>query len=634
MFTMHVLRRTARFLFDYKLLSLVLVAAIVGLILQLTKQSVANHWVLGTVSIITVIPIFIEMWEDLRSGRYGIDILAITAIVTAVIMHQYWAAIVIVLMFTGGEALEDYAEHRAKTELDALLARAPAQATVIRKGKTTSVAVSDVRVGEIVLIKPGEVVPVDAVVTEGLADFDESSLTGESLPQQKRVDDQLLSGSLNIDGAITAKCLHIAADSQYEQIIKLVRAASSNQAPFVRLADRYSIPFTLAAYCIALAAWFFGHHAIRFLEVIVVATPCPLLLAAPIAVISGVSRAAKHGIIVKTGASLEQLAEAKTIAFDKTGTLTTGALSVDSVTAYSPYTKQTLLGLAASLEVNSTHVLARAITDKAKSAKAKIPKSKHIKETAGLGLAAMVSGKPVVIGRLAFLKDNDIEFPVKFAKETIAHTVTYIAVDGKLAGFITFSDTIRPESAHTVEIMHDYHLDTLMVTGDAKASASSVAKRLGIDQVHAETLPADKLHILEGTLRRPVAFVGDGVNDAPVLTAADVGIALGARGSTAASESADMVILVDDVSKVADAVQISKHTFKIAKQSILVGIGLSVILMGIFASGYFPPLYGALLQEVVDVIVIFNALRAHGPWKRAQLDLSTIPKEKLLQGSE
>ncbi len=618
---MHALRRIARFLFEYKLLSLTILAAITGLLLQLSKQDTAYHWVVSSISIIALFPILREMWEDLRSGRYGIDILAITAIVAAVWMHQYWTAIIIVLMFTGGEALEDYAERRAKTELDALLARVPAQATIVRKRKILTVAVKDVQVGDIVMLKPGEVVPVDAVITEGVAYFDESSLTGESLPQQKQAGEQLLSGSINIDGAVSAKCLRIAADSQYEQIIRLVRAASANQAPVVRLADRYSTPFTLAAYCIALSAWFFGHESIRFLEVIVVATPCPLLLAAPIAVISGVSRASKKGIIVKTGSALERLAEAKTIAFDKTGTLTTGELIVDTITTFKPFKKQELLGLAAGLEQSSNHVLAQAIVYKAKATGAKIPKSKHIKETAGLGLSATISGKLVMVGRLNYLKQHEVELPATFETVKQEQTATYVAVEGKLAGCITFTDSIRPESAQTIEAIHDYKLDTLMVTGDSKAAAYAIAKQLGIDQVHAESLPADKLHVLEGILRRPVAFVGDGVNDAPVLTAVDIGIALGARGSTAASESADMVIMLNDISKVAEAIRISKRTFRIAKQSIIGGIALSLILMGIFATGYFPPLYGALLQEVVDVLVIFNALRAHGTWKQTQVEV-------------
>jgi len=609
---MSMLRSVARFFKGYKLFSLAIAAVIVGLVLDvLAKQHTTAHWVLGTVSIIAVLPIMHEMWEDLRTGRYGIDILALTAIITSVILKQYWAAIVIVVMFTGGEALEDYAEHRAKTELDALLSRAPTQATVVRKGKTLEIAVSEIRVGDTIVLKPGDVVPADAVIAEGAAEFDESSLTGESLPQPKQEGDQLLSGSINIDGSLTAKCIRVAKDSQYEQIIKLVRAAAASQAPVVRLADRYSVPFTLVSYTIALAAWYFGHSAIRFLEVIVVATPCPLLLAAPIAIISGMSRAAKQGIIVKTGSALEQLAEAKTIAFDKTGTLTTGELTVKSVTAYAPHDKQTLLGLAAALEQNSNHVLAQATVTKAKQDAIKIPKAKHVKETAGQGLSATVSGKPIMIGRLSFLLSQDVELPAKFNTETQAQTASYVAIDGKLAGYVTFTDTIRPESKETIDAIRKAGLDTLIISGDNKSVTLAVAEQLGIDDIYADALPADKLHVVAQVAQRPVAFVGDGVNDAPVLTAADIGIALGAKGSTAASESADMVIMLDDVGRVANALHIAKRTFKIARQSILGGIALSVILMGVFATGKFPPLVGAITQEAVDVLVILNALRAH-----------------------
>ncbi|HEY1835269.1 MAG TPA: heavy metal translocating P-type ATPase [Candidatus Saccharimonadales bacterium] len=615
---MHALCRCLRFLAEYKLFGVAIVAIVAGLVFELSEQHVAAHWVLGVISIFAVLPIVTEMWQDLRTGRYGIDILAVTAIVTSVILRQYWAAIVIVVMFTGGEALEDYAERRAHSELDALLSRVPSQTTIIRKGKTLEVQVSDIRVGDLIIVKPGEVVPADAAITEGTANFDESSLTGESLPQAKKTGDQLLSGAVNIDGAVTAKCIRAAKDSQYEQIIKLVRAAQNAQAPVVRLADRYSVPFTFASYSIALAAWYFGHHAIRFLEVIVVATPCPLLLAAPIAIISGMSRASKHGIIVKTGGALEQLAQARTVAFDKTGTLTLGSLSVDKVTTFGSYKTPELLALAAALEQSSNHVLAHAIVTEAKRNKASVPKAKQVKEVAGQGLRASVRGRDVLVGRLDFLQSNRVELLAKLGKAAGA-TATYVAIDGKLAGIITFKDTIRDESKTTIKtLQRRFSLDTLMITGDNAASAQAVARTLGIKHVHADMLPGDKLHVLEEVTQRPVVFVGDGVNDAPVLTAADVGIALGAKGSTAASESADMVIMLDDLSRVVRAVEIARRTFMVARQSILGGIALSVILMFIFATGHFPPLAGAIIQELVDVIVIFNALRAHASWHRAE----------------
>jgi heavy metal translocating P-type ATPase len=605
-------KRIVRFLREYKLFSLAVMGIILGLILQLAGQKTASHWVIGAVSIMEVFPLAWDMAQDIRSGRYGIDILAATAVVASVILGQYWAAIVVVLMLTGGEALEDFAHHRAQTELDELLRHAPQKAQVVRKGKTAEVPVSELKIGDKIIINAGDLVPVDAVVLEGAANFDESSLTGESLPQPKKLGESLLSGSLNLDGAITAKATATAEDSQYQQIIKLVRNASGSQAPFVRLADRYSIPFTLLAYGIAIGVWVYTGHAIRFLEVIVVATPCPLLLAAPIALISGMARASRYGIIIKTGSALERLAETRSIAFDKTGTLTRGVLAVDAIQTYGQFTKEEVLSLAASLEQGSNHIVAEAIISEARERGLKPKKAKHVRETAGLGLASTLKSQEVLVGRLSFLEQQGVTMPAKFKHGSTKQTVVYLAVNGSLAGAITFKDELRSEAKATLQKLNELGIhETIMVTGDNKATAQAIAQRLGISHVHAEALPADKLHILDEVTERPLAFVGDGVNDAPILTAADVGIALGARGSTAASESADMVIMLDDISRVAMAVAIAKKTFQIARQSILVGISLSVVLMLIFASGKFSPLSGAIIQEVVDVVVIFNALRAH-----------------------
>lgn len=607
-----MIKPSLQFLREYRLFSLAVVAIVIGLALQLSGQQTASHWVLGVISIMEVLPLGWDMFQDIRSGRYGIDILAATAIIASVALGQYWAGIVIVLMLTGGEALEDFAHHRAQTELDELLKHAPQKARVLRKGKTLEVPVSELHVGDKVIIRAGDLVPADAVVLEGAANFDEASLTGESLPQAKEANGSLLSGSINLDGAVTAKVTATAEDSQYQQIIKLVRSAASSQAPFVRLADRYSVPFTLIAYAIAGGVWVYSGQAIRFLEVIVVATPCPLLLAAPIALISGMARASKYGIIVKTGSALERLAEAQTIAFDKTGTLTRGELAVENVTVYGGLSQDELLGLAASLEQGSNHLLARAILASAQARKIKFKKVKRIREVSGLGLSASVKGQEVLVGRLSFLQQNNVKLPAKFKQGSIQQSVVYVAADGKLAGAIALKDELRPETAATLERLRELGIrETLMVTGDNQATANAIAKQLGISHVHAEALPADKLHILDEVKERPIAFVGDGVNDAPILTAADIGIALGARGSTAASESADMVIMLDDIGRVAVAVAVAKRTFQIARQSILIGIGLSVFLMVVFASGKFSPLSGAIVQEFVDVFVIFNALRAH-----------------------
>lgn len=614
------MRKIGRFFKHYKAFSIVMAFGLAGLSVELAgfwaAHSMAARWIVSITAVAACLPLLREMWHDLRSGRYGVDILAVTAIITAVILGEYWAAIVVVIMLTGGEALEDYAERRAKTELSTLLARAPQQATVLRGRKTTRLPVHKVQVGDKILLKPGEIVPVDAVILDGDGDFDESALTGESLPVNKQPSDHIMSGSATIDGAVTARCVRIAKDSQYEQIVRLVQTASTSQAPFVRLADRYALPFTVIAYAIAGGAWIASGDPMRFLQVIVVATPCPLILAAPIAIISGMSRSAKAGIIVKTGGALERLAQAKTIAFDKTGTLTLGKLQVDAIELFGDADKRVVLAAAASLEQHSNHVVAQAILDRAHTQKIKLGKVKSLKETAGQGLSATYLGKMAAVGRLSYLRDLGIA--TKGIREPKT-TATYVALDGQLAGAITFKDTVRPESQGTIALLNRLGYRRIhMITGDNPEHAKTIAGEVGIDEVNitANALPAGKLQAIEAFDRKPVAFVGDGVNDAPVLTAAEVGIALGARNSTVASESADIVIMPDDISKVAAAAQIAKRTFSIARQSILIGIFISVGLMGVYATGRFSALSGALVQELVDVIVIFNALRAHGPFKQ------------------
>lgn len=603
-------KKIGRFLWHYWQFSAAALAAIIAGVLELMGLSTASHWVLGVSSLVLVLPLVAGMWEDFKNGAYGLDVLALTAIIASVLLQQYWAAIIVVIMLTGGESLEDYAEHRARGELDALLERAPHKAHLLKSGKLVDIAASQVKPGDKLVVKPGEVVPIDAVIIEGRASFDESSLTGESLPQARETGQEILSGSVNLDGAVTVKATASAADSQYQQIIKLVRTAQQSQAPFVRMADRYSVPFTALAYAIAITVWVISGDPIRFLEVIIVATPCPLILAAPIAFISGMSRSSKYGIIVKTGGALEKLAGMRTIAFDKTGTLTLGQPQVDKVKTYGKYNETDVLSLAASLERSSNHVLAQAITEAADSRQIKYKKAKHVSESAGHGLKARLDGKDVLVGRLNFLNDHDVKLPAKLARPD--QTATYVAINGELAGMISFTDKLRPESQHTIERLQQLGLkNTLMLTGDHQTAAQSVASELGIKDFKADALPGDKLQVLEQIKNRPVGFVGDGVNDAPVLTAADVGIALGARGSTAASESADIVIMQDDLSYVARAVGVAKRTVSIARQSILIGIVISIGLMLVYATGKFTPISGAILQEVVDVIVIFNALRAH-----------------------
>ncbi len=605
-------KRLRNFVSSYPELMFVILAIGLGGILDLKGFDSISHWVLGGTAILAVIPMLWEMYKTLRDGEFGIDLLAAVAIITSVLLNEYWAAMVIVLMLTGGEALEDYSEVRAKKELTALISNVPTKAHLVKGRSVVDVPLAEVKVGQTLEIRPGDMVPVDCVITEGSSSFDESSLTGESLPVDRGEGDQLLSGSVNGETLVRIKVLATSENSQYEQIIRLVREASQTKSNFVRLADRYSIPFTIISFAIAGTTWALSGDPVRFLQVIVVATPCPLLLAAPIAIISGMSRAAKHGIIVKNGTALERLSAARSIAFDKTGTLTRGEPVVSEVTSFDKsYSKAEIIRLAASLERSSNHVLAQAIVNQAAEQGLKPKKASNLSETAGLGVSGQVGRQTVAIGKAAFMKQLGAKLP-KGSKADV--TAVLVAVDGAVVGGVSFADEIRPESKATIASLESHGVaNAVMITGDNKKTADQVAKSLGITQVHADCLPIDKLHIIKNLPenQRPVAFVGDGVNDAPVLAAADVGIAIGARGNTAASESADVVVMLDDLSKVAQGVAISKRAVNIGLQSILIGIGISVGLMVVFATGKFKPVYGAALQEVVDVIVIINALRAH-----------------------
>lgn len=598
----------------YRQLTFVVLVFIIGAILDIIGKDSWAHLLLGVSALIATIPLVWGMIETLRSGAFGVDVLAVTAIVTSVILGEYWAGMVIVLMLTGGEALEDYAEGRAKTELTALLKRKPKKARLIKGNKVTEVKASQITVGDKIEVLPGELIAVDGQILDGSTAIDESSLTGESLPVEKNVGDQVLSGTVNMDSKLIIRATNNAEDSQYQQIIKLVKSASASQSPFVRLADRYSIPFTAIAFLIAGTAWVMSGDPVRFLEVLVVATPCPLLLGAPIALVSGMSRAARHGIIVKTGSALEKLAEVSTIGFDKTGTLTKGKPEVDAVKALNRHSTDDVVDAAYSLAQGSNHILSRAIVDYASKKGIKSKAIKQISETAGQGVIGRVKGKTIAMGRAAFLKEQSISI----SELNVNQTATFIAIDGKLAGYITFVDKIRSESKSMLERINKLGIEhTLMVTGDNKATAKAIAGELGIEQVESECLPGDKIQAVENVANKPVAFVGDGVNDAPVLTAADVGIALGARGSTAASESADIVIMLDDVSKVASTVYVAKRTFSIARQAILIGIFISIGLMLVFSTGKFKAVQGAAIQELVDITVIIYALRAHGPFRKA-----------------
>lgn len=592
---------------------LVAVTIGIGLVagaLVATGLEPAARWVISLYALTIAAVEAVRMIRGLLSKQFGLDILAVTAIVSTIVVGEYWASLLIVLMLTGGEALEVAAAGRAQRELRSLLDRVPQLAHRIESnGDVVEVPAGEVRVGDRLLVRPAEIVPVDAELASALGGFDESSLTGESLPVDKVAGDAVLSGSVNGPVAVEVVATALAADSQYQRIVELVREAASSKAPLVRLADRYALPFTAVSLGIAGLAWALSGDPVRFAEVLVVATPCPLLIAAPVAFMGGMSSAAKRGIVMKNAGSLEKLARARTVAFDKTGTLTVGRPVVVGAHAEAGFTENELVQLVGSAERYSSHVLAESLQRAAVDRGLPLLDSSDAREVPAHGVIATIGGREVVVGKPAFVAEHAPDLVARPGAS--GEAVIYAAIDGRFAGVVVLRDAVRTDAADTLAALRTLGVTrTLMVTGDVAATADTIASGLGMTDVHAECLPDDKVRIIREAQPRPVVMVGDGVNDAPVLAVADVGIAMGAKGSTAASESAGVVILIDDLARVARAVAIGQRTVRIALQSIWLGIAISIALMLVAAVGLLPAIAGAALQEVVDLIAILGALRA------------------------
>ncbi|MFF2370961.1 heavy metal translocating P-type ATPase [Agromyces sp. NPDC058110] len=595
----------------YWAVTLTIAIGCLGIVLALTGAGAVVPWLFSAYALAIAAWQAVGMVRDMLRGHWGLDVLAITAIVATVAVGEYIAALLVVLMLTGGEALEDYANRRAKRELDALLTRAPQLAHRIEGDGIVEIHADQVAVGDVLLVRPSEILPVDGTLRSAAATLDESSITGESVPVERRAGDALLSGAVNGQAAIEIVATATAGESQYQQIVALVAEASESKAPVVRLADRFAVPFTVFSLALGGLAWWISGDPVRFAEVLVLATPCPLLIAAPVAFIGGMSRSARNGVIVKGGGVLELLARARTAVFDKTGTLTRGEPALVAIRAENGFADDEVLAVVASAEQYSSHVLANSMIEAARARGLELVEADGAHETATNGVQARVGGRDVVVGKFAFVREHAGDaVRTEIAPGELA---IYVAVDGRFAGALLASDRVRDDARATLARLDALGVHrTVMLTGDAKATADHVAAELGITRVRADCLPADKVQEVAAIDERPVIMVGDGVNDAPVLAAADVGIAMGARGATAASESASAVILVDEISRVAKAVEIGRDTVRIALQSIWVGIIVSVALMLVAAFGVIPATVGALLQEVVDLVTILAALRAVG----------------------
>jgi len=599
------------FLLGRKLMVFVVIGLVTGVALWATSQSVAlavtAYLVLGVVIFVTAV----DMVRDLMRGHWGLDILAVVAMIATLAVQEYVAGLIIALMLTGGEALEDLAARRASRELDQLLNRAPSFAGRIdpTTGEVERIPVGEVRVGDELLVRSSEILPVDGVLVSEHATIDESSVTGEPLPVSHAVGNAVLSGTVNGTASFTMRAEKVAADSNYASIVRLVEEAVESRAPMVRLADRYAVPFTIVALLIAGFAWYLSGDPVRFAEVLVVATPCPLLIATPVAFMGGMSSSAKLNVILKDGGVLEVLARVRSAAFDKTGTLTQGKADVVRVHEVAASADETLR-VAAAAEQYSVHVFAEPIVQAARQQQFELPAVTSAEEMATNGvLAALADGTSVRVGKPTFIEE--VTGPVIRPTLDAGETAVYVSVGDELAGIIILSDPVRENAATTIARLRKAGVTEIaMVTGDVESTARSVARVVDIPTVHAEATPQSKVEIVQAMQPRPVLMVGDGINDAPVLAAADVGIAMAGRGATVASESAAAVITSNDISRVADVAEVSRRTVNIALQSIWLGIIISVGLMIVAAFGYLPAVVGALLQEIVDLVAIVSALRA------------------------
>jgi heavy metal translocating P-type ATPase len=567
----------------------------------------------------TLIPVSWSVARTLARGDVGVDVIALLAMAGALAGGELLAGSVVAVMLLGGNALESYAAGRAERELTALLRRAPRIAHR-RVGSTwEEIPIDAVVPGDVVLVRAGEVVPVDGTLDSERAAIDASAVTGESLPVEQRRGDPLRSGTANAGEPFELRATRAAVDSSYAALVALVDAARRERPPFTRLADRYAaifLPVTLAA---AGGAWALSGEWVRALAVLVVATPCPLILAAPVALVSGLSRCAREGIVLKGGTALEGLAAARTVLLDKTGTLTLGHPSVELIVPFDGLGGEELLRLAASVEQLSGHVLAEGIVHDAEARGLRLERPDDAHEDPGDGIEATVGGRRVAVGGERWLRHRGFA-----AADGVATTVdgaapgralVHVGVDGAIVGAFAMADRLRPEAALLADDLRAAGVrQVAMVTGDSAQVAHAIAEQAGLDRVYAERTPEQKLAVVRAIRARPelrpVVMVGDGVNDAPALALADVGIAMAGERQTVSSEAADAVITVDRVDRVVTAVQIGRRTMAIARQSVVAGMAMSIVAMGVAAAGYLPPVAGALLQEAIDVAVILNALRA------------------------
>ena len=597
-----------------------LAVAVVGLALGSVLWAAGEHdtanmaWAATT--IVGILPLAYSVAIDLLHRETGVDVIALLAMAGALALGEYLAGAVIALMLSSGRSLEAFADARAHRELSSLLERAPRTVHRYAGDELESIPIGEVRPADVLLVKHGEVVPVDGFLVSENCVLDESALTGESRPVERSKGEALRSGAVNAGASLALRATTTAEESTYAGIVRLIKEAEKQKAPFVRLADRYALVFVPVTLVIAAAAWVLTGDPVRALAVLVVATPCPLILAVPIAIVAGISRAARRGIIVKGGGALETLARGSVLLFDKTGTLTSGVPEVADVEVFAGVDPEELLRLAASLDQVSPHVLGAAIVRAARQRGLALSFPVDVREEPGSGIEGTVDGRRVSLGKSSWVSGGrGLPARARDIRRRSAmegSSAVFVAIDGEVAGGLILDDPIRPDTPRVIRTLRRAGIKrVVMVTGDHPDVAESVGISIGVDRILSERDPTDKVDAVKAEGDGGVTImVGDGVNDAPALAAADVGVAMGARGATASSEAADVVLVVDRLDRLAEAIRVAKRSRGIAVQSVLIGMGLSFGGMVLGAVGLLPVVGGALFQEAIDVAVILNALRA------------------------
>jgi heavy metal translocating P-type ATPase len=597
---------------DLSLVAIALAGLVVGGALWWRGADAGWAWTLATLPVLAAL--LVQIAGSLRRGDVGLDIVAALSMSAALLFGEALAGNVVALMYAGGQLLEAYAQGRARREMSALLGRVAFTAMRYRDGALEEVPTAELRQGDRLLIRTGDVLPVDGHVAEGVAVLDLSALTGESLPQTLERGMDALSGATLVGAPFDLIASRPAAESTYAGIVRLVEQAQESKAPMARLADRYAIGFLVLTLAIAGAAWLFSGDPIRALAVLVVATPCPLILAVPVAIISGISKSARSGALVKDGGVLEALARIRIAVLDKTGTVTQGRPTIIGIRAVNGFSQDEVLALAASLDQASAHVVATSLIKAATEAGLALKPPTEISETPGKGIEGKVGDRHVALGGGGYVgrRSTGGDADALAADAPPGALMVAVAADGVLAGVILLQDQLREDARATLETLRQAGVERIVLaSGDVGEIARAVGASLGVDTVLGDLTPEGKVAVIRDEERAgPVMMVGDGVNDAPALAAASVGVAMGARGAAASSEAAGVVLLVDALEPLAKALASARRTRMIALQNVFVGLGLSVLGMLVAALGYLPPVQGALFQEAIDIVVILNALRA------------------------